>query len=138
MGINKLKSFMRVSCTEGGLHGNYSNHSGKRTCATQLYLSGVEEQQIMNRTGHRSQAGVRKYKRSSAEMEANVSKILDPPNECTDNSIATPADESTPNISECSVFPETSATVHSEVEPMSKRHRLPFGEFKNCNITFQF
>nr|XP_034336669.1 uncharacterized protein LOC117692546 [Crassostrea gigas] len=138
VGINKLKSFMRVICTEGGLQGNYSNHSGKRTCATQLYLSGVEEQQIMNRTGHRSQAGVRKYKRSSAEMEANVSKILDPPNECTDNSIATPADESTPNISECSVFPETSATVHSEEEPMSKRPRLPFGEFKNCNITFQF
>uniref|UniRef100_A0A8W8NEH2 Uncharacterized protein n=1 Tax=Magallana gigas TaxID=29159 RepID=A0A8W8NEH2_MAGGI len=47
-------------------------------------------------------------------------------------------DESTPNISECSVFPETSATVHSEEEPMSKRPRLPFGEFKNCNITFQF
>lgn len=138
VGINKLKSFMRVICTEGGLQGNYSNHSGKRTCATQLYLSGVEEQQIMNRTGHRSQAGVRKYKRSSAEMEANVSKILDPPNECTDNSIATPADESTPNISECSVFPETSATVHSEEEPISKMPRLPFGEFKNCNITFQF
>lgn len=99
-------------------------------------MSGVEEQQI----GRRSQSGVRKYKRSSAEMEANVSKILDPPNECTENLIAlnTPANESTPEMSECSVFPETPATVHSEEEPMIKRPRFPLGEFKNCNITFQF
>lgn len=69
--------------------------------------------------------------------DENVSKKpTTSPNECTDNSIAlnTPA----PNIPECSVFPETSATVHSEEEPMSKRPRFPYGEFKNCNITFQF
>uniref|UniRef100_A0A8W8LBS8 Uncharacterized protein n=1 Tax=Magallana gigas TaxID=29159 RepID=A0A8W8LBS8_MAGGI len=69
--------------------------------------------------------------------DENISKKpTTSPKECTDNSIAlnTPA----PNIPECSVFPETSATVHSEEEPMSKRPRFPFGEFKNCNITFQF
>ncbi|XP_061180579.1 uncharacterized protein LOC133189188 [Saccostrea echinata] len=143
VGINKLKNLMRIICTEGGLQGNYSNHSGKRTCATQLYMSGVEEQQIMDRTGHRSQAGVRKYKRSSAQMEANVSKILDPPKECTENS--TPLntlDECTPDISdECPVIPQTAANVQGEEEPQSKRfkpNRFPFGEFKNCNITFQF
>lgn len=33
----------------------------------------------MARTGHRSQAGVRKYKRTSAEISVTVSRILDPP-----------------------------------------------------------
>jgi hypothetical protein len=79
VGINKLKTFMKVICDAGGLKGNFTNHSGKRTCATQLYMSGVEEQEIMARTGHRSTDGVRKYKRASAEMMASVSSALDPP-----------------------------------------------------------
>lgn len=65
-------------CTEAGLSGNFSNHSGKRTCATSLYNSGVDEQLIMERTGHRSDA-VRKYKRTSTSQQNEVSKLLDPP-----------------------------------------------------------
>ncbi|CAC5385195.1 unnamed protein product [Mytilus coruscus] len=85
LGINKLKSFMKVICTKAGLSGYFTNHSCKRTCATQLYNAGVDEQEIMARTGHRSQAGVRKYKRTSAEISATVSRILDPP--CSSTSI---------------------------------------------------
>ncbi|XP_062606633.1 uncharacterized protein LOC134268405 [Saccostrea cucullata] len=54
IGINKLKNFMKIICERGGLKGNYTNHSGKRSCATQLYMAGVDEQEIMARTGHRS------------------------------------------------------------------------------------
>ena len=55
VGVNKLKNMMEIICERGGLKGNYSNHSGKRTCATQLYMAGVDEQEIMSRTGHRSE-----------------------------------------------------------------------------------
>ncbi|CAC5413268.1 unnamed protein product [Mytilus coruscus] len=92
LGINKLKSFMKVICTKAGLSGYFTNHSCKRTCATQLYNTGVDEQEIMARTGHRSQAGVRKYKRTSAEISGTVSRILDPP--CSSSSIEDSAESS--------------------------------------------
>uniref|UniRef100_K1QWU1 Uncharacterized protein n=1 Tax=Magallana gigas TaxID=29159 RepID=K1QWU1_MAGGI len=47
VGVNKLKSMMKVFCEEAGLKGNLTNHSGKRTCATALYQKGVDEQEIM-------------------------------------------------------------------------------------------
>ncbi|XP_062593637.1 peptidoglycan recognition protein 1-like [Saccostrea cucullata] len=76
-------------------------------------MSGVEEQQIMDRTGHCSQAGVRKYKRSSVQMEANVSKILDPPKECTENSTPMNSlDGCDPDITDkCPAIPMTAASV---------------------------
>jgi hypothetical protein len=70
---------MKIIAGRGGLKGNFTKHSGKRTCATHLYMSGISEQEIMRRTGHRSAKSVRKYKRSSEQMEVEVSKILDPP-----------------------------------------------------------
>ena len=39
-------------CEEAGFQGNYTNHSGKVTCATTLFQSGVDEQLIMKQTGH--------------------------------------------------------------------------------------
>jgi hypothetical protein len=43
IGVNKLKTFMKTICEKGGLTGHYTNHSGKRTCATQLYNQNVDE-----------------------------------------------------------------------------------------------
>jgi integrase len=45
---------------QAGFVGNFTNHSGKRTRATQLYQDGVDEQDILSRTGHRSKAALRK------------------------------------------------------------------------------
>ena len=53
---------MDTIAKKAGLEGKYSNHMGKRTCATALYQAGVDEQEIMSRTGHRSEKAVRKYK----------------------------------------------------------------------------
>lgn len=44
--------------------------------ATRLFQSGTDEQLIMQPTGHRSTDGVRVYKRTSAEQEAFLSKVL--------------------------------------------------------------
>jgi len=39
----------------------YTNHSGKVTCATELFNNSIDEQLIMGQTGHRSQDAVRKH-----------------------------------------------------------------------------
>ena len=66
LGINKIKGLMKEITGKAGLVGNFTNHSGKITCATQLYQAGVDEQEIKSRTVHRSKTNVRKYKRSNS------------------------------------------------------------------------
>lgn len=83
-----------VICTKAGLSGYFTNHSCKRTCATQLFTTGIYDQVIVARTGHRSQAGVRKYKRTSAEISVTVSRILDPPWSTFSSSIEDSAESS--------------------------------------------
>ncbi|XP_060562763.1 uncharacterized protein LOC132722310 [Ruditapes philippinarum] len=79
VGVNKLKGFMKEICQLAGLEGVYTNHSGKKTCATSLYQKDVPEQEIMKRTGHRSVAGVRRYNKPSNEMLVDISNKLNPP-----------------------------------------------------------
>jgi hypothetical protein len=78
VGVNKLSKIIKNMCQQAGLVGNFSNHSGKRTCATSLYQAGFDEQAIMGRTGHRSTA-VRAYKRPSNEQQLQLSRALNPP-----------------------------------------------------------
>lgn len=78
VGVNKLKGLMKEITGKAGLEGNFTNHSGKRSCATQLYSAGIPEQEIMSRTGHRSEKAVRKYKRSSDNILHEVSEVLNP------------------------------------------------------------
>ena len=40
LGINKIKGLMKEITGKAGLVGNFTNHSGKRTSATQLYQAG--------------------------------------------------------------------------------------------------
>lgn len=81
VGVNNLKTIIKVICARGGLKGNNTNYSGKRTCATQLYMAGVDEQEIMERTGHRSEKSVRKYKTANSTILGKVAAVLDPPEE---------------------------------------------------------
>ena len=77
VGVNKLATLNKSMYTKAGLKGNFSNHSGKRTCATSLFHEGFDEQMISSRTGHRSTA-IRDYKVPSDEQQFALSKILDP------------------------------------------------------------
>ena len=81
IGVNKHKNMIKVIWAHAELPGNYTNHSGKRTCVTQLYMAGVDEQEIMQRTGHRSEKSVQKYKVASSEIQKRVAAVLDPPKE---------------------------------------------------------
>ena len=78
VGVNKLASLNKSVCTKAGLQGNFSYHSGKRTCATSLFHEGFDEQTISSRTGHRSTT-IRDYKVPSDEQQFALSKILYPP-----------------------------------------------------------
>ena len=60
-----------------GLEGYKTNHSLRVTAATRLYNAGVDEQLIMQRTGHRSIEGVRIYKRTSEQQQEDVSSLLE-------------------------------------------------------------
>lgn len=78
IGVNKLSSIMKTMCADAGVEGYFTNHSGKRTCATTLYQAGIPEQEIMYRTGHRSVESVRKYKRAADDMLKDISNVLEP------------------------------------------------------------
>lgn len=42
IGVNRLENLLKEMCCKTGLEGNFTNQSGKRTCATQLYQSCLD------------------------------------------------------------------------------------------------
>ena len=62
---------------DAGLNKKVVNHSGRVYCCSTLYNSGFEEQDVMQRSGHRSTA-VRTYKRPSEEKLKEISNALQP------------------------------------------------------------
>ena len=56
--------------------GYKTNDSLRATTATRLYQSGVDEQLVMERTGHRSLEGVHNYKRTADMQREALSDIL--------------------------------------------------------------
>lgn len=110
IGKNQLCGLIKKMCTDAGLSGNKRNHSLKATCATRLYQAGVDEQMIMERTGHRSTVGVRAYKRTSDVQMQNCSAVLDG-----------------------TVFHEISKVARGSV-PGNEAVKCSF-IFKDCNVT---
>ena len=49
---------MKRLCESAGITGYKTNHSLRVTAATRLFRRGVDEQVIMNVTGHRSVDGI--------------------------------------------------------------------------------
>ena len=83
VGHNYLASVVKRMCASGGIAGKKTNHSLRASAATRLFQSGVDEQLIMEVTGHRSTDGIRSYKRTSPSQFKDVSKILQQPS-CTE------------------------------------------------------
>lgn len=54
---------------------NCTYYFGKRMCTTALYQSGIDQQNIMGKMGHRLEMGVLAYKRSNADITCKVSKL---------------------------------------------------------------
>ena len=78
IGVRTLGKIVQTFCSEANFEGHFTNHSGKVTCATQLFANNVDEQLIKRQTGHRSDA-VRHYKRPCDDHALQVSSILQAP-----------------------------------------------------------
>ena len=75
-GRETLGNVVKKVMGKAGFDGHFTNHSLRRSCATNLYDNGVPEQVIQKTTGHRSVEGVRAYKRTSSAMKRKMSAIL--------------------------------------------------------------
>lgn len=152
VGINKIKTFMKSIAKKGGLQGNYTNHSGKKTCATQLYVGGVPEAEIMSVTGHRSQQGVRKYMRSNVDIKKNICKILGPPISTSEESLEPSTTqeslEPSSSLQECrkrSLSPVNSDNSEDDAKRFCPENQHILKElsntasvFNNCQFSFSF
>ena len=89
IGQNTLDHTIARLCQQADIPGYRTNHSLRATTATRLYQAGIDEQLIMERTGHQSLEGVRSYKRTSEMQKESLSNniIL---NGCTSSTIALP------------------------------------------------
>ena len=76
IGHTKLDKTISRICKAAEIAGYRTNHSLRATAAIQLQQSDVEEQKIMEQTGHRSIDAVRSYKRSSTQQQEQVFNIL--------------------------------------------------------------
>lgn len=82
VGHNILLSMVSCLCEAGGITGFKTNHLLRVTSTTRLFQSGVDEQLIMNRTGHHSIKGVRTYKRVSSTQQIALSEVLNTATNC--------------------------------------------------------
>ena len=76
---NLLSNMIHKICLRAGISGYKTNHSLRATTASRLYHEGVDEQLIMERTGHCSIDGIISYKRTSTEHVMCFSDILNDP-----------------------------------------------------------
>ena len=76
LGHTTLAKTVTRLCKLAGIEGYKANHSLRATTTSRLYQSGVDEQLVMERTGHRSLEGVRSYKRTSDVQREALSDIL--------------------------------------------------------------
>ena len=76
LGHNTLDHMVQEMCKAAGIQGFKTNHSLRATAVTCLFHAGVDEQLIMERTGHKSLDGVRSYKRTSAQQQSALSDII--------------------------------------------------------------
>lgn len=138
IGHNTLEGTVARLCKKAGISGLRTNHSLRATTATRLYQAGVDEQLVMERTGHQSLEGVRSYKHTSEAQQANLSDIL---NGASTSSMATSlqlqnnSSNAPDNLSQKSKSVCLSATTTSTnslaIQPVSFN-------FQSCSVTINY
>ena len=123
LGHNPLGKTLARLCTSAGIQGFKTNHSLRATATSRLYQSGVDEQLVMERTGHRSVEGVRSYKRTSEKQRQALSDILNQP-----APVVTSLEQPSTSVTSCS-------STASMLQHQQGIH-LPSATFNNCTITF--
>ena len=76
LGHNVLGGMVAKMCQSTGLQGHDTNHSLHATSATRMFEASIDEQLIMQRTGHSTTAKVCLYKRVGENLRAIASDVL--------------------------------------------------------------
>ena len=123
-------------CAAAGIEGYKTNQSLRVTAATRLLKSGVDEQLIMSRTGHRSIEGVRTYKRVCEETK-ELSSIL---NAATNGEVLYSEEQCTSKkfeLETASGSPVTALSQSHSTAPASSSASQPPPSFcfNNCSVT---
>ena len=131
LGHNHLGSTVSKMCKSAGNDGFKTNHSLRDTSTSRLYQSGVDEQLVMERTGHRSIKGVSSYKCTSDEQHMALSDILNgsrkvPRMESKMESVAP----------ECQQPAATDVTGIAPSHPFSEQLCSPSASFTGCTVNF--
>ena len=74
-GVNRLRNVIGDMCKSAGLPGYYTNHSLRAGATTKMYQNDLDEQSIMEVTGHRSLA-VCSYKCMSQRQKKLASNCI--------------------------------------------------------------
>ena len=114
VGVHTLQTTIKRLCQSAGFEGNFTNHSLRATAATRLYLAGMDEQLISEKTGHRSSA-IRAYKRTSACQEYELNNII---TGAKKQKTTTPVEENTPLHKEVTNF---KADIEDSLRPQREK-----------------
>ena len=109
---------VKEMCSAAGIKGHKNNHSLRATAATRLFHAGIDEQLIMERTGHHSIDGVRSYKRTSQRQVEVLSDVL--------------------NLSAAKKTPKRVKVATQQQESTSESTYFDFKGCSNCTINLQY
>ena len=132
LGHTKLSTTVARLCASAGIQGHKTNHSLRATTTTRLCHSGVDEQLVMERTGHRSLEGVRSYKRMSDTQREALSDILNHPKQPKVHTVAS-VSQLLPSNSAAPTYISTTASQKNEV---LRGLSLPSATFSGCKVNF--
>jgi len=76
LGVNTIGNKMKVIAERAGYSHKYTNHSLRATTCTLLDETGFQNRHIMSVTGHRSEASLKHYSRTSDERKQVMRTIL--------------------------------------------------------------
>ena len=131
-GHTKLSGTVARLCRLAGIPGFKTNHSLRATATSRLYHHGVEEQLVMEPTGHRRLEGVRSYKRTSNTQRQSLSNIL--------NQQKTPGCTSSTDSS--SITRVNTSLCNTQVSTLQSNQQLvaglslPSAVFERCTVNF--
>ena len=76
IGKHTLQDMMKKMSIQADLDQSFTNHSLRAYGVSKLFQANVPEKLIMERSGHRSIEGVRKYERTGVQQELQVCNVL--------------------------------------------------------------
>ena len=143
IGYNKLDGTVARLCKLAGIPGYRTNHSLRATTATRLYQAGVDEQLVMERTGHQSLEGVRSYKRTSTAQQESISDILSGANdkaESTSTSLVPRAKATDIADSSCMVQVNNHNIANTTTNSLTNNVITPTPNFNfhSCSVTINY